>query len=98
VSETFTIEVTTETLLLGVVKDLSRIRQWVAGFEAAGGKGPAHKDALWRAQQILGQARRDSGRLPEGENSRSEVEGEAPQSGGTCAASPNPSPPETSNA
>jgi hypothetical protein len=95
VSETFTIEVTTETLLLGVVKDLSRIRQWVAGFEAAGGKGPAHKDALWRAQQILGQARRDSGRLPEGEDALA-AECEASQSGGE-AASPIP-PPETSNA
>jgi hypothetical protein len=52
-SRKFIIEAPTKTYVEGIAKDLSRVRQWIEGFEAAGKKGPPHADALRKAQILL---------------------------------------------
>ena len=40
--------------LVSVHKHLGHVRQWIQGFEAGSGKpGPAHTDALRRAQILI---------------------------------------------
>lgn len=55
----FTIDAPSGAFLEGVVKDLSRVRQWVEGFEAAGKRGPAHSDGIRNAQIVLGSAKKE---------------------------------------
>jgi len=71
---------------LADAKSVDEAMQWAARAEACMWRATGDADAI-DAHHFIPQIR-DSGSGPKGENSRSEVEGEAPQSGGE-AASPN---------